>query len=202
MHPASFLPRLCVPVLLAASGGAWAQVNHCISADGRPLYTDSACAALGARDADEPVAGGPFAPAYRNGCVRSLREFTYALSSAIESGDVNRLAVLYRWHGTSTREGYALMERLQDIVARPLLGILPVYAEFPVADATNATDDTESTQAAVGDPEGLGDPFALEAPRHGPPVALRLDQTLANGITPAPTTLRLTRDLGCWWVSL
>src|SRR5690349_9152041 len=72
-------------------------------------------------------APGPFMPAYRSACIRDLREFAWALSSAVESGDVNRFAALYRWQGLSTRAGYDTMSRLQAIVARPLLEVAPVY---------------------------------------------------------------------------
>ena len=98
----------------AAAPPQSAEIHHCIAADGDLLYTDKACAALGARDlADDDGSGrGPFMPAYRSGCIRSLREFAYELSSAIEVGDVNRLAALYRWNGTSTRAGYEVMNRL------------------------------------------------------------------------------------------
>ena len=90
-----------------ASGAAAAQaadVNHCIRDDGILVYTDKPCASVRARDiGEDDAARGPFMPAYRNACIGSLREFAYELSSAIEVGDVNRLAALYRWNGTSTR---------------------------------------------------------------------------------------------------
>lgn len=34
------------------------------------------------------------------------------------------------------------------------------------------------------------------------PTALRLDQTLSDGVTPASTLLQLQHGLGCWWVTL
>jgi hypothetical protein len=168
-----------------------ADVNHCIRDDGILVYTDKPCTSVRAHDIGEDDAvRGPFMPAYRNACIGSLREFAYELSSAIEVGDVNRLAALYRWNGTSTRAGYATMARLQDIVARPLLQVEPVYP----APAPEPEPEPPIMPAL--------DPFASGPLHHGPPIALRLDQTLANGVTPAPTTLRLERELGCWWVSL
>jgi hypothetical protein len=186
---------------------------------------------------------GPFAPGYRSACIRSLGEFAYALSSAVESGDVNRLASLYRWRGQSTREGYDTMTRLQAIVARPLLDVAPVYPEArapppPASTASTASvlprsagtgaaapsaadpkvfppltgppmfevplpDDSHATgESGPGASSGTGADPAGHAPPRSPPVGLRLDQTLANGVTPATTTLRLQRELGCWWVSL
>ncbi|ROU04776.1 DUF4124 domain-containing protein [Lysobacter enzymogenes] len=59
-----------------------------------------------------------------------------------------------------------------------------------------------------GDPAPASDPAAVaEAPaapapvhRRAAPVALRLEQTLANGITPSRTVFGLTRHFGCWWI--
>lgn len=119
------------------------------------------------------------APRYRSGCVHDLQAFIYELSTAVEVNDVNRLAALYQWKGTSSRASYDLMHRLETIAARPLLQVVPVYPEVP--------DD--------------GFPAPLPASGQAP-AGLRLDQTLANGVTPASTTLWLRRELGCWWVTL
>jgi hypothetical protein len=193
-------------------------------------------------------APGPFMPAYRSACIRDLREFAWALSSAVESGDVNRFAALYRWQGLSTRAGYDTMSRLQAIVARPLLEVAPVYPRRAEPAFALAESDGPASATGIDSPYGHsairvggldeagekvfppptgpamfevplpvhtapaiagGDPSATgpaglpdsTAPR-SPPVGLRLDQTLADGVTPAPTTLRLRRDQGCWWVSL
>ena len=34
------------------------------------------------------------------------------------------------------------------------------------------------------------------------PVALRIDQALADGITPSTTTFGLRRHMDCWWITL
>jgi hypothetical protein len=231
MLAATFLFALALAAPAAVPAPQSADIHHCIAADGDLLYTDKACAALGARDlADDGLARGPFMPAYRSGCIRSLREFAYALSSAIEVGDVNRLAALYRWKGTSTRAGYEIMDRLEEIAGRPLLMVEPVYPAPPAAPAAApaptvpaptmpaaamaaaaaTTLGGAATTAATASPLPPAVPRALPpaelvfaaGPSRGPPVALRLDQTLANGVTPAATTLRLARESGCWWVSL
>jgi len=169
--------------MLAACGGAAAQVQQCVAADGSLVYTDKPCGALGAVDERSQARAAPgMLPRYRSGCVHDLQSFIQELSSAVEVNDVNRLAALYRWKGTSSRAGYDLMHRLEAIAARPLLQVVPVYPETP------------------GD--GFDDFLApLPAPGQAP-AALRLDQTLANGTTPASTTLRLRRELGCWWGTL
>lgn len=136
--------------------------------------------------APAPASPGPGLTAYAGGCITSLREFAYELSSAVEAGDVNRLAALYRWRGTSTRAGYSVMSRLQVLARRPLLGIDPVYPRPPRP------------------PEGAPgfEPAWPEPERRGLPVGLRLEQTLEDGTTAAPTTLWLRRELGCWWFTL
>ena len=205
-----------------------------LAAFAMPPGTDVSASVTAAPQPAQAVAvQGPFMPGYRSACIHSLREFAYALSSAVESGDVNRLAALYRWQGLSTRAGYDTMARLQEIVARPLLQVSPVYPQrreqpltstAPDAAATSATPPSPAepkvfppltgppmfevplppdTPAAMDPARGdvAADPAGDGLPR-SPPVALRLDQTLANGVTPAATTLRLQRELGCWWVSL
>ena len=117
-----------------------------------------------------------------NACRRHRRGRgeAHELTTAIDSRDVNRLAGIYQWTGTSTRTGYALMQRLDAIAQRPLVDIVPVYP------------------ASAG---GEDDYYAQTTVRRRP-VGLRLEQTLANGSTPSHTVLGLRRSFGCWWVSL
>lgn len=146
-------------------------------------------ASVAASVASPAAPSAPPAPAVAppDACITSLREFAFELSSAVETGDVNRLAALYRWRGTPTRAGYDTMARLQAIVAKPLLQVTPVYPQVV---------DVPSGAALLAEPDPT-------PPLHrGPPAGLRLDQTLDDGTTPAPTTFWLRRDLGCWWVTL
>lgn len=155
--------------------------------------------------APAPASPGPGLTAYAGGCITSLREFAYELSSAVEAGDVNRLAALYRWRGTSTRAGYSVMSRLQVLARRPLLGIDPVYPRPPRPPALPAAQaGAERPAYAAFPPEGAPgfEPAWPEPERRGLPVGLRLEQTLEDGTTAAPTTLWLRRELGCWWFTL
>lgn len=147
-----------------------------------------ACGSVAAQPQQYASGASGWMPRYRSGCVHELQAFVQELSTAVEVNDVNRLAALYRWNGTSSRAGYDLMHRLETIAARPLLQVVAVY---PVAG-----DDVDD-----GFPEALMAPPAASVAA-APPVGLRLEQTLADGTTPASTTLWLRRDLGCWWVTL
>ncbi|HEX2597015.1 MAG TPA: hypothetical protein VHL61_11195 [Luteimonas sp.] len=167
--------RLSVFVLLLCGAfPAGAVVRRCVATDGTLVFTDRRCADVGAVERAPPSATVSAAPrTYRNACLRSLRDLVDELNLAIDSRDVNRLAGLYDWAGLSTRSGYQVMDRLQRIVERPLVDITPL--------GNGAADDG-----------GV---------RHAP-TGLRLEQTLANGSTPAQTVLGLRRAQQCWWITL
>jgi hypothetical protein len=152
-------------------------VRHCTTPEGIDVYTDRRCEDLGAA----PALPRPAAPAqgatYRAGCARTVRDLAFAVQAAIDHHDANRLADSYLWTGMSTQSGYAVLDRLVAIAQRPLADIVPVYATG--GDAALAPQ---------------------EATPHVP-VALRLEQTLSNGTTPAPSVFALRRHLDCWWVS-
>ncbi|WP_052116354.1 hypothetical protein [Noviluteimonas dokdonensis] len=170
-----------------------AQVRKCISADGRPLYTDQKCEALGATEPQAPPtlnAGAAKDVArsnrlYMGGCTRTLQDLVFELRTAIEQGDANRLSSIYHWVDVSDATAVSVMDRLDRIAHRPLLDIQPISA------------DPESESTITGE--------AGEVPRttaRRPPIGLRLEQTLPQSITPARTVLGLRRYYGCWWVTL
>jgi hypothetical protein len=161
-----------------------AQVRHCTAADGTTIFTDRRCQDLGAVERIPRDTVARVAPLYRNACSRTLQDLLYELTTSIDSRDVNRLAGLYQWTGMSTTGGYAIMDRLQRIVERPLVDVTAIYAGNTDAPA-----------------ETGGDYYPQFTTRRAP-VAIRLEQTLANGSTPSHTVLGLRRHLGCWWVSL
>jgi hypothetical protein len=173
--------RLLLPLLLpAACASAHAQVRRCTAADGTAVFTDRRCQDIGAVEHVPQVSAASGARLSRNACSRNLQDLVYELTTAIDNRDVNRLAGVYQWTGTSTRTGYALMQRLQAIAQRPLVDIVPVYPATP---------------------DGQDDYFPQATVRRKP-IGLRLEQTLANGSTPSHTVLGLRRSFGCWWVSL
>jgi len=44
--------------------------------------------------------------------------------------------------------------------------------------------------------------YPTTIPARQPPVALRVEQTLANGSTPSRTVFGLRRHFDCWWITL
>ena len=168
-------------LLLCAGGSACAEVRHCVAADGTSVFTDRHCEDIGAVQRRQQAPASAHAGTHRGGCPRTLQDLVFEVTTAIDTRDVNRLAGVYGWTGMSNSAGYALMDRLQAIVARPLVDIVPVYP---------------GESAPTG-----GDYFPQTTTRRAP-VALRLEQTLANGMTPSRTVLGLRRGFGCWWVAL
>jgi hypothetical protein len=184
------LPKIFSLVLCLAalgwSGRPHAQVHRCTLPDGTALYTDRACATVGAADrVPRTGAGTVGVRTYRGGCARNLQDLVYEMTTAIDASDVNRLAGVYDWVGASSSSAATLMDRLDLVAQRPLVDIVPVTAGTPAADR----DDP------------MADLYPQTTVRR-PPVALRVEQTLANGSTPSRTVFGLRRYLGCWWITL
>ena len=190
----ALLPRsVFLFACLACAPDVFAQVHKCVMPDGKPLYTDQKCEALGAseRPPDPPAPGvkGNTAPSdarlYRGGCSRTLQDLVFEIRTAIDAGDPNRLSNVYHWENTPDDVANDVMDRLDAIVHRPLLDIAPISASI--------AEDTTIL------------PTEADVPRttaRRPPVGLRLEQTQANGTTPSRTTFGLRRRFGCWWISL
>jgi hypothetical protein len=173
------LPLLLLLVLISLPAAA--QVRRCTGPEGTTIFTDRQCQDLGAVERVPHAAASAETHLYRNVCSRNLQDLVYALTAAVDSRDVNQFAGVYDWAGMSTRTGYAIMDRLQAIVQRPLVDVTPIYR--------------------ASDIPADGDYYPQTTVRHVP-VGLRLEQTLANGSTPSQTVLGLRSYLGCWWVNL
>ena len=97
------------------------------------------------------------------------------MTSAIDAGDVNRLAAHYHWPGLGGAAANATMDRLATMAARPLL------------DLRIATRD-------IAGPPDPDDPYALPDIRVVP-TGLRVEQLTHEGGAPVTTTLALRRHL-------
>jgi hypothetical protein len=171
---------------LIAAASAWpdaaaAQVTRCVRPDGVAVYTDRHCKELGAVERqprhDQSVAGSR--RAHPGGCAHNLQDLLYEMTTAIDGGDVNRLAGVYHWTGMSGSGGNAVMTRLGEVVQRPLVEIVPVMPTGP-----DGEDGVLYPQTTV----------------RSTPVALRVEQTLANSSTPSRTVFGLHQYFGCWWI--
>ncbi|MGV8940402.1 MAG: hypothetical protein ACOH1P_02555 [Lysobacter sp.] len=156
---------------------AMAAVVRCQLPDGTTLYTDRRCNDAGAIPQSVPARRGA-API---GCARNLQDLLLRISSAIDNRDTNRLASVYHWTGTSGSRSKVVMKRLDRLAQRPLIGVVPVMAGAP---ADTSADYYPSSDA--------GD--------YQTPVAVRIEQTLDNGITPSNTVFGLHRYFGCLWI--
>lgn len=125
------LPRI-VPLLLPAlllgplpTPPAQAQVRQCLAADGTRIYTDRQCGDIAAREAPAaPAAGaGGALLTARGGCARSVEDLADALERALQAGDANQLAALYDWAGMGSAAANAVLDQLQRIAGRPLVGV-------------------------------------------------------------------------------
>lgn len=195
------------------------QTNRCTGPAGNTIYTDRACTSIGAIDR---LPRGTASLAYRQrrgGCARTVQELIYEITTAIDTGDVNRLGAVYHWVGMNAASGDRILDRLQTVVDRPLVDIVPLRAASapivadaaiapPIAAAAPAASPTASNVPAVAQNAGTdGVGAGVEAPVSRPlarrtPVGLRLQQTLGKSATPSQTTLGLRKHLDCWWITL
>src|SRR5690606_8073471 len=208
--------------MLALAAPAQSQIRRCVTGDGSHVYTDRACADLGASERmPRRGPGSAGGRVIRHDCSRRLQDLVFELTAAIDSRDVNRLAGIYHWPGTSSRTGYAIMGRLDAIVNRPLVDITPLQPPPPPPSVPGARGDAlvwrtapaRGTAAVASgvDPsaavvESRADPSPTAADQddyvHRRPTGLIVDQTVANRITPMQTVFSLRRHLGCWWLGL
>jgi hypothetical protein len=158
---------------------------------GELIYTDKRCSDIGAIERVPHVPGSVAAAPYRGGCSRRLTDLVHQLTLAIDGRDVNRLATIYDFAGMSTRQGYAVMARLDGIAGRTLVDVMPIYGgSSAVLDETGRVIDPNT------------DGYYPQAARRRAPVGLRVEQTFRNGITMSRTDFGLRKRLGCWWITL
>ena len=215
------------PILLISLLAAWLlwpdgasaqqpQLNRCAGPGGNTIYTDRPCDTIGAT---ERLPRSAIATAYglrRGGCARNLQDLIYEMTAAIDNRDVNRLGSVYHWVGQSAESGDRILDRLQAIVDRPLVDIVPLRgAAAPVvavadtlpAPPSATTPATAAPLTAASATLVAPEVKAAEMPVPRPavrrvPVGLRLEQTLGKSATPSRTVVGLRRHLDCWWITL
>lgn len=187
--------------LLAA--GSWAapaqaQVRRCVQPGGDVTYTDQRCASIGAeeRAAGHGSAGG--SRLYRGTCPRTTRDLMFEMRQAIAAGDVNHLASLYHWAGMSSGAANAVMQQLETLVQQPLVAVAPVMAA-PVAMPAAALAVPAASPVASPAVGGSAAPAPMRR-RGATPVAVQVEQTLADNTTPSRTVFQLQQYFGCMWI--
>ena len=198
-----FLAALCAAAFISTSTPAHAQkVQRCTTLSGEKVYSDKPCEDIGAMDRLPSLSGDPStrgsSSLYRGGCSRTLSDLVYQISAAVEARDVNRLASVYQWSGISNESANRILDRLEAVVSRPLVDIVPVR---PEAAPELPTPPSLSGELAAAANEEAEDSYP-QAHRQPRPVGLRLEQTLANGSTPSQTIFGLRRSYNCFWITL
>lgn len=194
---------LLLPIALATwSTPVTAQVRHCITPDGQHIFTDRECAAVGGTEQvqpRQPVAAAT--QARRGGCARNIDDLVFEMTSAFDAHDANRLAAVYHWTGMSGTSAYNVMARLDTLVQRPLVDIVPVMPDPQPTVEPDFAGAAIASLATLEDGTALPAAPAIPAPaaRHQP-IALRIEQTLPDSITPARTVFGLQKHFGCWWI--
>lgn len=205
MRIALLLPLLC---LLPVPDTHAQQINRCTNAQGQTVYGDKPCELMGARarllPAPRPTGSSGL---YRDSCARRLSEVVHTIQAATDARDPNRLSGIYLWNGLSNAAATRVMDRLDEIVQRPLIDIAPVFPELPAYEPapTQPFTYTDGTpvEPGVTQAEAAPEPASSDAqyrPRR--PVALRLEQTLPRTNTPSRTLFRLRRQYNCFWITL
>ncbi|WP_237056405.1 hypothetical protein [Marilutibacter chinensis] len=205
---------LAVGALLALPAPAAGQIRRCTAADGTSVFTDRRC-----EDVDSvsrrPDAGASTGRSglYRPRCMRSIDELVFELGLAFDSQDANRLAGLYHWAGMSSSSGYAVIERLDRLVHRPLIGFVPIMPAPPdpmplptpvpasMAERGAAGDTSSPSPATTGDWTDWGRPLPSDPeppPSADPPPASPAPPEPSPTSTPPPqrpVALRIEQTL-------
>ncbi len=196
--------------LWPATAHAQQPPNRCTGPAGNTIYTDRACASIGASDR---LPRGTASLAYRQrrgGCARTVQELIYEITTAIDTQDVNRLGAVYHWVGLNAASGDRILDRLQTVVDRPLVDIValraasaPVVAAAPIELPVVTAPAAAATPAIPEQTETTGDEVPVSRPVvRRAPVGLRLQQTLGKTASSSQTTLGLRKHLDCWWITL
>lgn len=168
---AAMLAAFAMPGPAAAQAGG-NGVLRCEAPDGTAIYTDRACASLGATakpipgellarlsygndggDTDSGVFGARRAPAEArrsaaSGCARSSTQLSMDLQGAWALGDVNRIAESYHWVGLGSDQARTIMQRLDRLAAQPLWQAR--YFDARIGGATQLADESAVAPTSAG----------------------------------------------------
>ena len=179
----------------ASAQSKQAGVRRCTLMNGETIYTDKQCEDVGGMDRlpeiHIPSVGSVTDPYLRTGCSRTLSDLVYQISAAVDGRDINRLTGIYHWVGVSDPVAKRVLKKLENVVERPLLDIVPIRPKpAPITDEAGNVIDAN-----------LDGYYPQTTTTSARPVGLRLHQTLRNGTTPTETVFWLRRNWGCFWIT-
>jgi hypothetical protein len=207
----SLLAALTTALLLSTmpvmrSAHATTSIARCATADGSTVYTDKACSIFGAKPVPIPapllthiahdearfgdgdtgnMATVLPAPARRSpadGCARTPTQLAMDLRGSLALGDVNRVAESYDWVGMSSRQGSRTMDRLQQLIGKPVMDSHYFDAQIATGGTGDAGTLLASTTTTVGGDAGM------------------LQLVLGDGASLAAIDFNVHRVMGCYFI--
>ena len=119
-----------------------------------------------------------------SGCAHTPTQLAMDLRGALVLGDVNRVAESYHWVGMSNAQAQHMLDRLQQLIGRPV--IESRYYNAQISSSPFAGEADAVTTAAAFD--------------EGPGGAGILQLTLGSGASAAAIDFDVQRYAGCYFV--
>jgi hypothetical protein len=143
-------------------------------------YADAAMPLDAGADTSIPVSRrGP-----GSGCARTPTQLAMDLRGALGLGDVNRVAESYDWVGMSNRQGQRTMDRLQQLIGRPVID-------------SHYFDARITSSPFIADADAV---MTADASDDRPGEAGMLQLTLGNGTQASIIDFDVRHYAGCYFV--
>lgn len=164
---------------------AHAQIHRCVGAHGEPEFSGQPC---GTATPGNPANDAP-PDRWGNVCAASRRALAQEITDAFQTRDVNLLAGLILWRGTSQATARASLRALAAWLKRPLVGISMVTDPGPPRRNGDEAVSTDP-QAASG-----------SLRRWAPPLLPAGLEVATDGEGDA-RYFGLAQIGACWWLTL
>ncbi len=180
--------------LLLIPNIAYAQdIRRCVKNDGTVTFTDKSCN----DDEIEKQRASQNSAVNSNkkkifsappACNKTVDDLLYSVRIAIDSHDVNQLAKNYHWANVSNQQANNIFNRLENIVAKPLIDIRLLQSSTPlIKEQIPDIDSTVDTQSTI------------EAPKNS--YAIKIVQSAVSASNQQQsTTFKLQQNYGCYWL--
>lgn len=103
--------------------------------------------------------GFPARRSSASGCARTPTQLAMDLRGSLALGDVNRVAESYHWVGMSSKQGERTLDRLQDLIGKPVIdshyfdaqiSMAPALSDMPDAGASLIASNATSIGGGAG----------------------------------------------------